>query len=163
MSGSVEKSKGRLKIIIGVAIVVVAFLLLAPIIPVDVTYTEVESYEREAKYEVVDAKLSQGFSFSMGVYTVVKVVVKNVDKYGGTFTVTINLYTVNGLFGSKDISNYIAPGGVATFEAIFDTALGQDVRGEYIVKAPYVIDQRLVTKHKTVYKSMFELMMGRGS
>jgi hypothetical protein len=154
--------KRKLKPIIGViAVIIIAVLLLAPIIPVDVAYTEVESYERLAEYEVTDAKLDEGFDFTRGVYTVVEVVVKNVDKYGGTFTVTINLYTVEGLFGTKTISNYIAPGDVATFKAEFDTALGQDVKGEYEVTAPTVIDERLVTKHKTVYKSIIELLLYR--
>jgi hypothetical protein len=52
----------------------------------------------------------------------------------------------------------VAAGETKTFRAEFDTRWLQDVRGEYSVSAPTVIDQRVVTKHKTVYKSIIEVL-----
>jgi len=128
-------------------------------IPVEVTYTETEPYERLATYEVTSATLTEGWDLTRGVYHTSKVVVKNTDKYGGTFTVTHYLHDVNGLYGTETTSGYIGAGGTETFKAEFDTRLGQDVRGEYSVSAPTVIDQRLVTKHKTIYKSIIEILI----
>jgi hypothetical protein len=88
-----------------------------------------------------------------------EVTVKNIDAYGGTFTVTHYLYNVNGLYGTKTTSEYLAAGETKTFRAEFDTQWLQDVRGEYSVSAPTVIDQKVVTKHKTVYKSIIEILV----
>ncbi len=148
--------KVALPIVIVVAIVIV---LLVPMVPVQVSYTEVESYERLAEYEVVEATLTQHFDLIRGIYHRETVIVKNTDKYGGTFSVELRLYDVRGLFGRKVVSNYIAPGESKAFIAEFDTELGQDVRGEYEVSPPTVIDQRLVTKYKTVYKSILEILL----
>jgi hypothetical protein len=150
-------AKALLRAIIGVALT--AVVLLVPIIPVDVTVTEVEYYERLARYVVIDYKVYDRFDFIRGRYTVVEVVVMNVDKYGGPFTVTMNLYTDGKRYGTQTISKYIAPGEILTFKAEFDTAFGQKVVGDYEVEAPTVIDKRLVTKHKTVYKSIIELIL----
>lgn len=158
MSQKAGKSHKKL-IMVAVVVVVIFIVLYAPIIPVDVTYNEIETYERECKYEVVSAVLKQEFDLVRGVYHASEVTIKNTDAYGGTFTVTHYLYDVNGLYGTEVTSEYLAPGETKTFRAEFDTQLGQDVRGEYTVSAPTVIDQRVVTKHKTVYKSIIEILI----
>lgn len=56
-------------------------------------------------------------------------------------------------------SGYIGAGDTETFIAEFDMSLGQDVRGEYSVSEPTVTDQRVVTKHKTVYKLIIEILI----
>jgi len=159
-SDEVKKSKRGPRLILGVIVIIATVItLFIPIIPVEVTYTEVEPYERLATYEVVSATLTPGWDFERGVYHTFEVTVKNTDKYGGTFTVTFYLYDVNGLYGTETESEYIAAGATKTLKAEFDTKLGQDVRGEYSVSAPTVIDQRIVTKHKTVYKSIIEILI----
>lgn len=144
---------------IAVAVALIVVVLFVPIIPVTVPYTEIESYEREARYEVVSATLKAGFDLARGVYHTSEVVIKNIDKYGGTFRVTHDLYDVDGLFGTKTTSGHIGAGGTETFRAEFDTALAQDVRGKYSVSAPTVIDERVVTKQKTLYKSIIEIVL----
>ena len=145
-------------LIIGVVIIIIIILFI-PMIPVKVAYTETESYERNARYEVVSATLKRGFDLIRGDYTISEVVIKNIDKKGGTFTVTHYLYTVNGLFGTKTTSDYIAPGEIKVFRAEFDTTLGQDVRGEYSVTPPKIVDEHVVVKYKTVYKSIIEFLL----
>lgn len=148
-------------LIIGVIVVaVVVVVLFIPMIPVDVTYSETEPYNRLCEYEVVSATLTEEFELlGREVYHKSTVVVKNIDSYGGTFTVKHYLYDVDGLFGTETTSGYIGAGDTETFIAEFDTSLGQDVRGEYSVSEPTVIDQRVVTKHKTVYKSIIEILI----
>jgi hypothetical protein len=153
--------KGSYKgLIVGVIVLtVVVVVLFVPMIPVDATYNETEPYDRLGTYQVVSATLTQEYElFGRGVYHRNTVVVKNIDSYGGTFTVNHFLYDVNGLFGSKTTSAYVGAGQTSNFIAEFDTSLGQDVRAEHSVSAPTVIDNRVVTKHKTVYKSIIELV-----
>ena len=143
-----------------VVVVIVLAVLLIPMVPVQETYTETEPYERRAQYEVVSTTLKEETELlGRGVYHVSEVVVKNIDSKGGTFTVTLSLYDIDGLYGKKSPSDYIAPGTTKAFRAEFDTRLGQDVRGEYSVSAPKVTDERLVTKERTVYKSIFGLLL----
>jgi hypothetical protein len=159
--GEVKKDTHR-NLIIGIIVVVaIIIVLFIPMIPVDVAYSETEPYNRLAEYEVVSATLRESWDIPRGVYHISEVTVKNIDAYGGTFTVTHYLYDVNGLFGVETTSEYLSAGETKTFRAEFDTSLGQDVRGEYSVSAPTVIDQKVVTKHKTVYKSIIEILVYR--
>jgi hypothetical protein len=161
MSGEGTRKPDYKKPLVGIIVIVVVLVILfIPMIPVDATYNDTEPYNRLATYEVVSATLTQEFELlGRGVYHRSTVVVKNIDSYGGTFTVNHYLYDVNGLFGNKITSGYIGAGNTQNFVAEFDTSLGQDMRAEYSVSAPTVIDQRVVIKHKTVYKSIVELLV----
>ena len=149
----------RKGIVAGIAVLIIIVLLFIPMIPITESYKVTEPYERLAKYTVVSAVLKEKWDFQRGVYHSSEVTVKNIDKFGGTFTVTHKLYDIHGLFGTKVTKSYIPAGGTYTFIAEFDTELGQDVRGEYSVFPPKVIDQQVVTKHRTVYKSIIELLL----
>ena len=140
-----------------VALVVAA--LFVPIIPVQVQSPVTVPFERPATYEVLSATLSGAFDLSRGYYVISEVVVKNTDSQGGTFQVTHRLYTVDGLFGAKTTSDYLAPGDTKTSKAEFDTKLGQDVRGNYSVSSPTVIDHRVETETKTVYRSAIDIII----
>jgi hypothetical protein len=156
------KEKDFKKLIAGIIVVaVIVIFLFLPMIPVEVAYSETEPYNRLAKYQVVSATLREGWDLARGTYHTSEIVVKNIDSKDGTFTVTHYLYDVNGLYGIKTTSEYLAAGQTKTFRAEFDTQWLQDVRGEYTVSAPTVIDQRVVAKHKTVYKSIIELLIYR--
>jgi len=138
-------------LIVGIIVVaVIITVLFIPMIPVKEAYSETEEYEREAKHEVVLATLKANASM---------VVVKNIDAYGGTFTVTHYLYDVNGLCGTKTTGEYLSAGQNKTFRAEFDTQGLQDVRGGYSASAPTVIDRRVVTEYRIVYKSLIELLI----
>ena len=154
------KSTGYRKLIIGIiAVAVILAILFVPMIPVSVAYNETEPYDRLAKYEVVSATLKEEYELlGRGVYHASIIVVKNIDAYGGTFKVEHYLYDINGLYGTKTTSEYLSAGQTKTFRAEFDTQWLQDVRGEYVVTEPTVTDERVVTKHKTVYKSIIELL-----
>lgn len=154
-----DKTSKKLAIGVTVAVIAIAIVLFIPIIPVDVTYSETEPYSRLAEYEVVSAFLREGWDFTRGTYHTSEVTIKNIDSYGGTFTVTHDIYDINGLYDTKTTSGYIAPGDTETFMADFDTQWLQDVRGEYTVSAPTVIDERVVIKHKTVYKSIIAILI----
>lgn len=143
-----------------VIIVVVLAVLFVPMIPVGETYNETEPYAREARYQVVSATLKQHWEpLGREIYHASEVTVKNIDSEGGTFTVTHSLYDVDGLYGRKTTSDYIAPGDTKVLRAEFDTQAFQDVRAEYLVAAPTVTDERLVTKTRTVRKSIIEILI----
>lgn len=157
-AGMFTRSK---RVVVGsiVVVAVIVAVLLIPMIPVEVAYSETEPYNRLAEYQVVSATLTESWDVPRGVYHVSEITVKNIDANGGTFTVTHYLYDVNGLFGVETTAEYLSAGETKTFRAEFDTSLGQDVRGEYTVSPPTIIDQRVVTKHKTVYKSIIEILI----
>jgi len=129
---------------------VVITILFIPMIPARESYSETEEYEREAKHEVISVALVGNES---------NVVVKNIDAYGGTFLVTHYLYDVGGLHRTKTTGEYLAAGDSKTFRAEFDTEGLQDVHSGFSVSAPTVIDRRVVTRHKTVYKSIIEILI----
>jgi len=135
-------------------------ILFAPVIPVEVTYAEPEPFKREARYEVISSSLSTGFDLFRGFYTVFEVKIKNTDKYGGNFTVAFYLYDKEGLFGKDVKSGQIGPGEEKTFRAEFDTKFGQEVRGEYKVTPPIVVDQKLHYVQRVVRKSLIQIALG---
>lgn len=140
-------------LIVGIIVAaVIITVLFIPMIPVKEAYSETEEYEREAKYEVVSVTLK-------GTASVV--VVKNIDAYGGTFTVTHYLYAADVTYGTRTTGEYLSAGQNKTFRAEFDTQGLQDVSSGYSVSAPTVIDKRVVTRHRTVYKSIIELLIYR--
>jgi len=150
------KSSDYIKLTIGIVVIalIIITILFIPMIPVKEAYSETEEYGREARYEVASVTFKQE-----GVYHVSTVVVKNIDPYGGTFWVTHYLYDINDLQATKTTGEYLSAGQNKTFRAEFDTQGLQDVRGGFSVSAPTVIDKRVVTKHKTVYKSIIELLL----
>lgn len=139
-------------------IIVSIILLLAPIIPVEETYFEEEPYGRQATYSVVNWDLSEKWGF-FDVWVESIVTLRNIDTVGGTFTITHNLYDIDGLFGSVRDTNYIGPGQTYVSFAKFDTKLGQDTRGQYSITAPSIIDTRLVEKSNTVYRSLISFIL----
>jgi hypothetical protein len=143
-----------------IAIAVVIIVMFIPMIPIEETYNETEPFNRLAIYEVDTATFTQELELlGRGVYHRSTVIVRNTDSYGGTFSVTHRCYDVNGLYGTKTTDGYIAAGGTQSFIAEFDTAFLQDVRAEYSVIAPTVIDEKIVTKTRTVYKSPIQMLI----
>ncbi len=178
-----EVKKNHKNLIIGVIVVaMITIVLFVPMIPVEVTYSEIEpyeetetytefsSYEREATYIVDDWNLEEKIGW-FDVYVQSDVTVRNTDKDGGTFEVVHELYDINGLFGSVEDSFYLGAGDSYTSTTTFDTRWGQDTKGTYHVNPPTVIDTRLVEKTrvvqktrvvektKTVYKSIIEILV----
>lgn len=155
------KEANHKRLLIGIVAVVVAVaILFIPMIPTVEAYTVTEPYDRLATYQVTSATLTEEFElFGKGIYHRSSIVVKNTDKFGGAFTVTHYVYDVNGLLATKTTSDYMAAGGTKTFIADFDTKWLQDIRGEYSVAAPNVVDQKVVAKQKTVYKSTLEILL----
>ena len=147
-------------LVIGVVVIVVVLaVLFIPMIPIAESYNETEPFNREATYTVTSSSLSEQFELlGRGVYHRSTVVVKNTDSYGGTFKVTHLVYDVNGLLASRDTEGYIGAGLTSTFSTEYDTQWLQDVRGEYSVTAPTIIDQRVVKKTRTIYKSPIQML-----
>jgi hypothetical protein len=156
-------------------IIVVILLLGASFVPIfekQVPYTErieyedTEPYEAPINYVVDRAYLDDASAGFLNYATASYVIIRNTDDVGGTFYVTHELYTINGLFGSKQQQSYIGPGNSYTFKAVFDTKWGQDVKGEYRVQPPTKTAYRVVTKYRseTRYKtkpvSLIELVFG---
>jgi len=157
-----EKEKGYKKLIVGVIVVaVILIILFIPMIPIEEVYSETEPYEREATYIVDDWDLAEKWSVSIGFYVQSDVTVRNSDKDGGTFKVVHKLYDINGLFGTVTDSFYLGAGSSYTSTATFDTKMGQDTQGTYSVTPPTITDERIVTKYRTVYKSIIELLIYR--
>lgn len=154
---------GRKGLIGGLILVAMLFLVVVPIFPVEEPYTEMEQYERQARYNIIDSKLVASWSISLGIYHIYTVELQNTDDYGGYFKVKFELYDVDGLFEGKSDYHYIGAGGTETFSAEFDTKMGQDVRGQHYVTSPTVTDQRIVTKYRTVSKSLLVILMEKFS
>ncbi|NWG11003.1 hypothetical protein HXY33_04540 [Candidatus Bathyarchaeota archaeon] len=154
--------KGYRNLIIGIIIIaVVIVVLVIPMIPVEESYNETEPYNRLATYDVVSATLTEGWDLVRGTYHTSTIVLRNTDAYGGTFSVTHRLYDINGLYDIETTTAFVGSGQQYTFSTQFDTQWLQDVRGEYSVSAPTVIDTRVVTKQRTVYKSIIQLLFYR--
>jgi len=161
MSGEGVGKRGHKGLIIGIiAIVVILVILLIPMIPTTEDYSVTEPFERKATYVVENWDLNEKLGF-FDVYVQSDVRVRNTDKYSGTFQVIHKLYDIDGLFGTMTDSFYLDAGGSHTSTATFDTRWGQDTRGTYSITSPTVVDERLVTKHRTIYKSIIELLFYR--
>lgn len=159
MSGEEEK-RGYKKLIVGVIVVaVILIILFIPIIPIEEAYSVTEPYERVATYVVDDWDLVEKWSLNIGFYVQSDVAVRNTDEYGGTFKVVHKLNDIHGLFGTVTDSFQLDAGASYTSTATFDTRMGQDTLGTYSVTAPTIIDEQLVTKYRTVYKSIIELLI----
>jgi len=145
-----------------IALGILAILLigsLIPFIPIEEEYNELENYSRSTTYAIISSKLQRGFDFSRGDYTIYELVLKNTDDTAGTFQVVFKLFDVNGLIGTKTNSVYIQPGSTQTIRAEFNTVIGQDVRGEHAINSPSLIDQRMVIKKRTVYRSLLDILL----
>ena len=140
-----------------VAVIVIAVLFI-PMVPTKESYSQTEEYGREARYEVASVTFEEESELPGGTHHVSRVVVKNIDPYGGTFLVTHYLYDSNGLQETRVTGEYLSAGQNKTFATEFETQGLQDVIGGYSVSAPTVIDKRVVTKYVTVYKSIIELL-----
>jgi len=151
----------RLTTASAVAVLVIAILFI-PMIPLREAYSETEEYERTANYEVVSVVFREMTGLPDDrVYHLSLVIVKNIDAQGGTFMATHYLYDANGLRETRTTGEYISAGQNKTFRAEFDTQGLQDVSGGYSVSPPVFIDRRVVTRAKTVYKSIIELLIYR--
>jgi len=161
MSEDGEKKAGYKKSSVAVIIIaVIVIILFIPMIPIQEAYSVTEPYERKATYVVVKWNLQEKLGF-FDVYVQSDVTVRNTDKSGGTFKVIHRLYDINGLFGTVTDSFYLGAGASHTSTATFDTKWGQDTKGTYSVTPPTVVDEQLVTKHRTIYKSIAELLVYR--
>jgi len=160
MSAEEEKRASYKKLVVGVIVVtVILTILFVPMIPVEVaysvphfeTYNETVPYNRSAKYQDISYSFVEHWDLSRGYYHLSQVVVKNIDAYGGNFTVIHYLYDSAGLCGKETTSGYVEAGKTQTFVAAFDTEMAQSVAGTYSVFPPTIIDQKIVTLPRTVY------------
>lgn len=155
-----SEPKSYRNLIIGIVVVaVILVVLLVPMIPTSEAYNVTEPYERKCTYVVDDWDLVEKWSLSIGFYVQSDVTVRNTDKDGGTFKVVHELNDIHGLFGTDTDSFYLGAGASHTSTATFDTRMGQDTLGTYSVTAPTITDEHLVTRHRTVYKSIIELLV----
>ena len=117
------------------------------------------NHSRRATFEVASATFTQGYrpgAVGIGNSTVT---VKNIDSYGGIFSVTHFCSDVYGL-RNKTTEAYIEAGETQAFMAEFDTPPFPSVAiGDHSVAEPNVIDQRVGTKTGTVYKSTIDLIL----
>ena len=159
MSNEVKKGSYK-KLIIGIIVVaVILAVLFIPMIPTSEAYNVSEPYERDCTYVVDDWDLVEKWSLSIGFYVQSDVTVRNTDKSGGTFKVVHKLDDIHGLFGTVTDSFFLGAGASHKSTATFDTRMGQDTLGTYSVTAPTITDEQIVTKHRTVYKSIIELLI----
>lgn len=155
-----KKGIGYQKLIAGIIIVaIILAVLFIPMIPTSEAYNVTEPYERKATYVVDDWDLTEKWSLSIGFYVQSDVIVRNTDNDGGTFKVVHKLNDIHGLFGTETDSFYLSAGASHTSTATFDTTMGQDTLGTYSVTAPTITDEQIVTKHRTVYKSIIALLI----
>ena len=158
--GEEVKTISYRKLIIGIAVfVVILAILFIPMIPISEAYNVTEPYERECTYVVDDRDLVEKWSLDIGFYVQSDVTIRNTDKDGGTFRIIHKLEDIYGLVGTVTDSFYLNAGASHTSTATFDTSMGQDTLGTFFATAPTIIDEQTVQKHRTVYKSIFELLI----
>ncbi len=155
-----KPSLAKAAVAIGVVVVVIIIGFL-PIIPTRRTFNDVESFEREVRFNAPSPELRMGFDIlgGLGDITVVTQSVTNVDTEGGTFRVEASLFTVSGLFGIRSDDAFISPGQSRTFEFEFDTELGQDVRAEIVIIPSNTITQRIRERTETLNRSLFDILL----
>ncbi len=141
-----------------VAVLVVVIILFLPVVPVDVPYTIEEPFEREIRFDVLSVRLIEKWDLTHGVFHRMEVKVENVDIFPGRFDVVLELSDIDRSLGRRVDSHSLVPGETHVFSAWWDTVLGQDVRGSYIVDTPTVTDRRLVTRYRTEHKSIIQII-----
>ncbi len=153
-----RKAKKSKKLIVGaVAIVAIIVVLFAvPMIPVE----EIETYEREATYQVVSSNLSEEQNSEKGIYHTFEVTIKNTDKQSGIFLVEFCLYQSSSHIGGspRQASAHIALGTTATLKADFEYTHGapslEYINSEYFISPPWIPEQRLVTRNRTLIETL---------
>jgi len=173
-----EKRLLILGITLGVVLPIVVLFL--PVIPTKEIRNEIEPYERDAKYEVVSATVESNWGWEPWAgldYYVSTVIVKNIDNFDATFSVTHNIYynpasrqDINPdekiLYVEKVVSEHILSGqtksSTFTFDYIDEGQTGHPADYyllEYTVTPSTVIDQQVVTKQRIAYRSIIEILM----
>ena len=167
---------GKKAIVIVAVSVTTLVILFAPIIPIDETFTEIETYNRPLRYGVISSKdreiwnTREGYGFLPigGITHTSVVVIENRDEHGGTFKVSHCWEDEFGAYSKKEFSSeqYLALGEVGNFNASFIEAWKSGCNYEfsgYKISAPSIQDERMVTKHKTHHKSIIEIIsVGNG-
>jgi len=149
--------------IIVIAVVVVLFL---PIIPVETSY-EVEekrevrvNYKYDHYYREILAKILPPDWELEYVCTI-----ENVDAVGGTFTVKVTFFDRGIAACTASDIKYIGPGQKTTFYLrssglAYSTDWGTRYTVESNITPPTKIETHIVTKYKTKYVSLFQLLTG---
>jgi len=149
------------KKIFGITLAGIIVFLLIPI-PINETYEASETYNRRVKFKVISKKADDeiyGFPELKCKY-VSEVILKNIDEYGGMFTVT-HYYVTHYENVVKSQSQYLEPGQNGTFRISFTHSWMQIVQGyiKSIRSDTWVQDSRLVTKHRTHLKPIIVILL----
>ncbi len=115
-------------------------------------YTEQEAYQEPLSYSIISSTITEDWNTQLGFFQRYKVIVSNGDDAGGSFVVNYALSTSNHgtLMDSK--TAYINAHSTETFEAIFNTDMGEQVSGTHQVTPPTKTAYRTVTKYRIVQK-----------
>lgn len=114
-------------------------------------YTIQVPYEYTYKYSVNDATFERLWNFELGDYIKGTVIISNAEDVGGTFTVNFYYKTVDGTTTKSD-SEFIQSHSSATLTTIFDSQLGQDVRGSYDVNPAKETKYKEEIQYRTIQK-----------
>lgn len=114
-------------------------------------YTIQVPYTYTFKYSVVDSKLERLWNLELGDYTKGTVIVANSEDIGGIFTVNYEFRTVDKTVQRTD-SKYISGHSTQTFEFIYDSQIGEDVRGFYTINPATETRYREEIRYRTVQK-----------
>ncbi len=116
-------------------------------------YTVRIPYEYTYNYLVIDAKLERLFNLELGDYSKGTVIISNLEDNGGIFTVTFEFGTAGKTERwSKTVSKYISGHSTETFDAIYDSEIGENVVWSYTVNPPTETRFREEVRYKTVQK-----------
>ena len=146
-----------------------AVVLFIPIIPIDETYTTTENYNRTLRYKVISAEVDERLTFGECDYWW-EIVLQNIDVIGGTLTVTYKWketwrpYTCERpgdcIWATRDESQYLESGETWTFRFEFNSEWLEPVVADqqYSISVPIVADTREVTRHRTHYRSIIDIL-----
>ena len=148
---------------IATVIIIAAILgiLFIPMVPSNITYNEVESYERPAEYRVVSVEATRGLS--SGSVTA-KITLENVDKEDGIFTPLFDLYIANQYKETKEVKVLVRSGQREDCHVTFGTRVSfwdwpNNSSWQYRVQPPTVIDQEVVKRDRIVYKPLAQVLV----
>ena len=154
-----EKNSKKWIWVTSLIILIVITLLLVPIFPVVDVTTEEKTIERELDYIIYANYTNIAGSLDKGPIANQIVIMKNIDKIGGNFSVKHMLLDNNGLIDEEITTQYMEPDATKTFIYAFEIERGQKVLSKYTVISPTIIDDVIISSETTQYETFLEYLV----
>lgn len=115
---------------------------------VQVPYEAQEAYDYYPTYKHEGHTLREKANLELGFYHQAIVKLRNTDSEATWYIVKYTFKTVDGNQPIQADRHFIEPDEVVEYKFIFDSKMGQDVRGTYTVDVEPIIKYKTVTKYR---------------